>query len=684
MSAWEYLLGVACLLVWAGLLWFSAGRLVSRPLAISGGPARWVSTVLVAVALGLATAILPGLFGLFSPVTVLAVAAVLAFVIGFLVNSGESEEQGSPAHPDRVGGLSALAGAVAGGLALGAFLVRTYERVGSGMTGFDSTWYHGPIAAEFMETGDVLGLHEIAPQFLTWFYPHNSELIHASAGMLFGGDLPSLALGLFWFGGCLLAGWAIGSGRSAAPLSLAGVALAIGSFAFADQAGEARNDLAGTFFLLGGIGVAAAAFPPSGRQMPSVRGVVFVVALAAGLAAGTKLNFLLPGLVLGVGATFLIERPGRKAAVTPAIAGFLAGGAFWYFRNLVQAGNPLPWVPGLGPLSFPAPDQERGGRDPGSVLDYLGDPGVIFNSFVPDFVEGLGQAWPVLLVLAVAGLALCLRRPFDRPLLIGAATGFAALLAWIAGPTSASGPAGDPVGFLSGLRYLVPALAIGLALLGPTIAARSAGATRLLAVLFLLVAPFTVLEGLGASLSTIVLLVGTTVLFATALLLAPSIPGRMLAGFAAIALVLLLPLGFLVQGRYEDRRYASPDFVVPGLARAFGWAQGVEGDSIGTTATRSYPLYGRRFDNRVGFIGVKGPNGGFVRAENCLQFVSAVNAGGYDWVVASLDREGIKRDYPSEVSWLDRDPAADPLFRDPPTAVFAIEGRLDPERCPGA
>lgn len=684
MSVWTYLSGVACLLIWAGLLWFSAERLAGRKLAIPGGPARSVSTLLLAVALGLGTAILPGMFGLLSPIAVLGIAAALAVVVFFLVPPGRDREDGPPELRDRPGGLLFLVGSVVGGLAAGAFLARAYERVGTGMTGFDSTWYHGPIAAEFIETGDVFQLHAIAPQFLTWFYPHNSELFHATADMLFGGDLPSLAINILWFGGCLLAGWAIGSGRSSAPLSMAGVALAVGSFAFADQAGEARNDLAGTFFLLGGVGVAAAAVPPGGARSIHIRGVVFVVGLAAGLAAGTKLNFLLPGLVLALGALFLVERPRRKAAILPAIAGFLIGGVFWYFRNLVQAGNPLPWVPGLGPLSLPAPDQARGGRDPGSVLDYLGDPGVIFNSFVPDLVEGLGSAWPLLLLLAVAGFVLCFRRPVDRPLLIGAATGFAALFAWLAGPTSASGPVGDPVGFLSGLRYLVPALAIGLALLGPTIASRSARATRILAVLFLIAAPFTVLEGLGASPSTFVLLVGTTILLGGLLLLVPSAPGRALTAFVTVSLVLLVALGFLIQGRYEERRYASPDFVVPGLARSFVWAQGVEGDSIGTTATRSYPLYGRRFDNRVGFVGVAGPNGGFVRAEDCRQFISSVNGGDYDWVVASLDREGVKRDYPSEVRWLDRDPAAVPLFRDPPTAVFAIEGRLDPERCPGA
>ena len=43
--------------------------------------------------------------------------------------------------------------------------------------------------------------------------------------------------------------------------------------------------------------------------------------------------------------------------------------------------------------------------------------------------------------------------------------GLAAALAWLVAPTSASGPDGMPRGFESGLRYLAPALVLGLALL---------------------------------------------------------------------------------------------------------------------------------------------------------------------------------------------------------------------------
>ena len=54
--------------------------------------------------------------------------------------------------------------------------------------------------------------------------------------------------------------------------------------------------------------------------------------------------------------------------------------------------------------------------------------------------------------------------------------GLAVVVAWLIAPTSASGPDGMPRGFESGLRYLAPALVLGLALLptAPTLRDRLA------------------------------------------------------------------------------------------------------------------------------------------------------------------------------------------------------------------
>ena len=174
------------------------------------------------------------------------------------------------------------------------------------MTGFDSTWYHGPFAAGFLQSGDTWDLHFIAPQFLAWFYPANSEVFHAAGMLAFGRDVLSPLLNLGWFVGCLVACWCIGRPYRMAPWSLALGAIALSVPALADQAGEARNDIVGLFFLLAAVAIALNAPWHSERTSPryagtSAFGSYVVVGLAAGLAAGTKLNFLLPAAVLVAG-----------------------------------------------------------------------------------------------------------------------------------------------------------------------------------------------------------------------------------------------------------------------------------------------------------------------------------------------------------------------------------------------
>ena len=125
------------------------------------------------------------------------------------------------------------------------------------MTGFDSTWYHGPFAAGFIQTGDTWDLHFIAPQFLAWFYPANSELLHAVGMNAFDRDLLSPLLNLGWFVGLpprLLVHRAGPTGS--APWSLALGAIALSVPALSDQAGEARNDIVGIFFLLAAVAIA--------------------------------------------------------------------------------------------------------------------------------------------------------------------------------------------------------------------------------------------------------------------------------------------------------------------------------------------------------------------------------------------------------------------------------------------
>jgi hypothetical protein len=532
-------------------------------------------------------------------------------------------------------------------------------RLSTGMTGFDSTWYHGPFAAGFFRSGDTWSLHFIAPQFLAWFYPANSEVVHAIGMIAFGRDILSPLLNIGWFVGCLVAAWCIGRPYRVAPWSLVLVAIALSVPALHDQAGEARNDIVGIFFLLAAVAIALAQLERGSTRQTGTAfelGQVVVVGLAAGLAAGTKLNFLLPAAVLVVGFALVAPRGRRWRALAAGGLAALAGGGYWYLRNLAHTGNPLPWVKHLGPIALPAPAQALGGREDHSVLGYLTNGSVWSDWFLPGLHHGLTIFWPLLVLAPIVGLLLCLGRRSDPLLRVVAAVGLAAGLAWLIAPTSASGPDGMPQGFESGLRYLAPALVLGLAILPPALlpwVARWRGSP--------IAEDASASEHMGE--------------------------GRRdrtrgpLALAAVAVLVAVVALGYPIQRHYLERRYADPSFTTPGLNAAFAWAQNINDARIATTSTRQYPLYGRDLSNEVTYIGTEQPHGGFTAPTTCRAWRRLLNEGNYDYVVATRDRiEPGKPPYPPAARWTAA-PGATVVLRKPPTVIYKLRTPLDPSAC---
>jgi len=532
-------------------------------------------------------------------------------------------------------------------------------RLSTGMTGFDSTWYHGPFAAGFFQSADTWSLHFIAPQFLAWFYPANSEVVHAIGMLSFGRDILSPLLNLGWFVGCLVAAWCIGRPYRVAPWSLALVAVALSVPALHDQAGEARNDIVGIFFLLAAVAVALAQ-PERGstRQAGTAFGLgpVVVVGLAAGLAAGTKLNFLLPAVVLVVGIALVAPRGRRWYALVAGGLAALAGGGYWYLRNLAHTGNPLPWVKHLGPITLPAPAQALGGREDHSVLGYLTNGSVWSDWFLPGLHHGLTIFWPLLVVAPVVGLLLCLSRRSDSILRVVAAAGLAAGLAWLIAPTSASGPDGMPHGFESGLRYLAPALVLGVALLPVVLRERFREADA------------------GSPSNGRILKMPSQ--------LARHLSGRRASRIGlAVAVLLVAAIGYPVQRHYLQHRYADPSFTTPGLNAAFAWAQDIDDARIATTSTRQYPLYGRDLSNEVTYIGEEQSHGGFTAPTTCRTWRRLLNEGNYTYVVTTRDRiEPGKPPYPPTARWTEA-PGAKVVLRKPPTVIYKLRTPLDPSAC---
>ena len=666
----EYLLGVLEIVILVGFAWLGAAGIRHAVLgSVDGAPAH-LATAVIALAILLWAGELLGAFGLFeSAPYVLLVAAIglgsWALTRGWRGGwGGRGRTVDRPQRPpfprDRtrgqsVGALTVIA-LVLAAVAVVRFALETKPHLSTGMTGFDSTWYHGPFAAGFFQSGDTWDLHFIAPQFLAWFYPANSEVFHGAGMLAFDRDLLSPLLNLGWFIGCLVACWCIGRPYGVAPYSLVLGAVALSLPALSDQAGEARNDIVGIFFLLAAVAIALAQrersshLPASGAAF--ALGPAAFVGLSAGLAAGTKLNFLLPAAVL-VGGIALIAPGGRRwRALAAAALAALAGGGYWYLRNLAHAGNPLPWIDDLGPVSLPAPDQALGGREGHSVLGYLTDGAVWSDWFLPGLHDGLTMLWPLLLLAAFAGLVLCLGRPADPTLRVAGLVGLAAALAWLLAPTSASGPDGMPRGFESGLRYLAPALVLGLALLPVTPSLRQRFA-RLSDSAHL----FHVRDGKRA------------------------LHRGWQVGIGVTGIVLIAIVGYSVQRHYLGSRYADPSFTAPGLNAAFAWAQGIEGARIATTSTRQYPLFGRDLSNQVEFVGDEQPHGGFTAPTTCRRWRQLLNEGDYDYVVASKDRiEPDRPPYPPTTHWT-KAPNAAVVLRTPPTVIYKLTGKLAPSGC---
>jgi hypothetical protein len=664
-----------------------ATRVRSRLLPGWSGPPAWLAELLLALALVLWIAELLGTFGAFRELPFVLAVVVAGVAIRTLVLPAPAAPGAlrrlPPAPPP--GMLAKAAGLLVAGLVIAHWSVSVRVALDTGITNFDSTWYHGPFAAHFAQGHSTFDLDFIAPQFLAWFYPANSELLHGVGILAFGRDNLSPLINVGWLAGTLLAAWCIGRPYGVGPLSLIGVAIVLDAAALADQAGSMRNDIAAIFFLTAAVAVAVNA-RASDRDRWPVPGALIVIGLAAGLAAGVKLNYLVPALALAAGLV-AISAPGtrRRAAAAVGVP-LLAGCGYWYLRNLVHAGNPVPWVKSLGPLSLPAPDQALGGRRQESVLGYLFDGSTWRHWFFPGLHDSLGWVWPVVVGLAILTLVACVWRRQDPLLRVLGAVGLLTAAAWIASPASAAGPSGIPLSFESGLRYLAPALILGLALLPVVAEARHRARGPALLVLLLVALAFTDASGapwysgyvaggmaVGAAAVAIVALLGSWRLGRL---------GRpMLTTVTAGIVLLVVGGGWVEQRRYLDRRYRDPQFAAPGLNAAFEWARDLGDRRIATTATRQYPLWGTGLSNYVQFAGLHRPHAGFVRASSCQQWRRLLNAGDYDYVVASLDRiKAGGRTFPPEAAWT-RDSNATVVLRRAPTVVFRIDGPLPISRC---
>jgi hypothetical protein len=600
----------------------------------------------------------------------------------------------------------------------------TKDALDRGIFNFDSLWYHMPFAADMVQSHSVTGLHYTETVFTNWFYPQNSELLHATGVLLTHRDTLSLFLNFGFLALSFLAAWCIGRPYGRGHLTVVAAAIVLECHTLVvREPGAAKNDLVAAALLLAAVAILINVWAAhsargsdgddagegEGRGGLPVGWPLAVAGLAIGLSVGTKSTAV--AMAAGLTLAVLVLAPaGRRWAAAGwwFIPAFLGGG-YWYLRNLIVAGNPLPQATSIGPISLPHPERLQEGRPDFSIVHYATDTGIWRDYFEPGLHQAFGALWPLVIAAAVVGGLLALFRARDSVLRWMGAVALLGLVAYLFTPLSAAGAEGAPVGFGINIRYAIPPLLLGMVLLAsqPWFD-RQKTAERPTASLWprwgweewsLLVGLLLILlltdrsdaalrdpaRTFGVPLAIIAVLLPAGLLFARSRGAARVI---VIGGFAALAL-LVLAIGYPLQRHYLNDRFASGS-EVPGLDldSAYAWARDKSDARIGLAGTTAgflqYGFYGTDLSNHVIYLGKKGPHGAYNAIPTCSAFRTAVNTANLDYLVTSPFLNFIHTGDPvlsPEASWLRGDQAASPIKRDGPTTIWRINGKLDSSAC---
>jgi hypothetical protein len=717
LSVGAYLVGVAELALIVVPLAWAAYRV--RALAVPGwdsAPARLVEVVLGLAALIWLSELLGsfGAYGLWEMVAGSLVIAALIAVAGPRVSRRGVERSAPPApRSDRA---AVVIAAVACAAVTAGWIVPTLGSLAAGMDRADTLWYHMPLSARFVQTGSLDEIFFFDPIFFASFYPANSEVVHAAPILAFDRDIvsPVLNLGLLALG--LLAGWCIGRPYGLGPQALLGGAIALGAQMLVEfQAGEALNDITGVAFVLVAVAIlvnghaarriapAAAAGALTQPEEPITRRAIpwaplAIAGIAAGLAAGTKFSFLAPVAALTLGV-IAIAPSGRRLPVAAVwIVPMVVAGAYWYVRNWAAVGNPLPQISSVGPIDLPAPDRTLELRPGFSVAHYWNEPTVWREEFAPMLRESFGELWPAtLLATLAAGVYALWHRGEPVLRMLGAIVLFTAV-AYLFTPLTAAGEEGDPIAFEWNVRYLAPAIGIGLAILPCLPALRSSRSRRVGTTLGMALLLGGTVASLvqwqqghvkGAVAGGLAVIAGFALagLLRSRGVIGSAGPPRWQLGLAAAAVVGVIAAGFAEQRHYLEHRYEDSGHSL-GLTGAFRWARDLRDARIAIGGIRGvfnqYPFYGTDLSNHVQWLGYRGEHDAWLRIPDCERWRQAIDGGGYDYVVTTYDPfvPGRLTDT-KEALWTRRDPATREILDDGPVSVFEVTGPLDPSGCDG-
>ncbi len=735
MSFGDYLQGSIELIVVAAAMAYGAVALRGRLLPGWSGASARLAEVVLGLSLLVVIAELVGVVGLYRPGWVLLATIVVGVGVGLALRPPRRGIE----LPSPLVSPIAMAVAVAAALLVAAhWAMPTQTGLDIGMYLPNTTWQNAPFAARFVQDHQVGALHFTEVLNLTvWFYPQNSELLHSVGVLFLGNDFLSPLLNIGWMALCLLAAWVFARAYGGGPIAVLGIALVLdANMLLLYQPGDAKNDTMGLFFFLASAAVLVNADAQARAAAGAVRtiaggatetaprgfysgagvrpmlssGALTVAGLAAGLALGTKLNLLAPFALLTLGV-IAVSAGYRWRATWIWVVSSLVTGGFWFARNLVNAGNPLPWID-KGPL--PGPDQlDINIRHPANVAHYLLPPdgGVIRHHLIPGLHDSFGDLWPLVLVAVIGGFLLAIfrgRTPVIRML------GIVALLsglAYLVTPLTAAGPEGDPTAFTTNLRYASPAIGLGAMLLGvdsgllrPRVQPWLLGA--LVVLLLVQAVPVWnlgdewekdfILGAIGLAFFLILVPVGL------ALAGQRGMPAPMLAGAAAVGLAAVVVIGWPNSDDYVKDRYqastAPKDFPV-GMKAALAWFNRTNPHDSriavvgGRPGFKQYIFYGDDLSNYVQYVAKHGPHGAYLpiasqgaqenrdprSPQQCREWVTALNDGDYRYAVIGPDQRTQSRP-PVEATWTEV-AGGRKVEETDDVSVVEIGGPLNPGAC---
>jgi hypothetical protein len=724
VSFGDYLFGVIGLALVAIPMAMGGVRLRRRLLpGWEGAPARLAEAVLAVALLTVLLQVL-GAFGILYAAVLIPAALIVGLGLyygvrgAFPVHITEKTPSRSPEAPPAPSiPLPQMVLALAAAAFVAAHWATGLQDVWArGMLTFDTVWYHGPFAARIADTGSVWGMHFTDPLYLNWFYPENSELLHGAGIVLFNRDIFSPLVNFGWLGIALLAAWCIGRPYGVAPLSLTAVAIAMDTGPMVPrEAGTPATDTVPVAMLLAAAAILINAWAARGRGSPAAPspearsrdsraplGALLVAGLAIGIALGSKLTIAGVAAGFAIGVPFIVPREVRWKAFWVFVAGVAAVAGFWFLRNLIHAGNPLPWVRHIGPIDLPGPNRGLEGRDDFTVAHYIfSNPSTsLWRAYFLNPIENLlGPLWFLILGGAAGGAILAIWRPRSPAVRLAGVVTVVAAIAYLFTPLTAAGPEGHPLAFGINLRYLIPGFALGLALL-PLEPRVTPERFRLPLIAGGLIALFftshysdanVAWDGPFASIPWAAV-IGLVLIGAPVALALLAKRGALVAGVAGgVLAVAVAAVGWERHDDYFAHRYDRPEDFRFQLDDAVRWAKPTSNLRIAVAGTsgayNQYGFYGDDVTNYVQYVGRHLPEADFRAIESCAPFRQALNDGDYDYLVTTpeldLNNPATASASP-ERGWISGDPAVREVLHSGRVSVFRIDGQLSPSGCAAA